>query len=270
MPFITYCTLLYSHTGHCYLKRILRDKMMLEETLPKRYKCSCLLNFQLLWLDKFYDFGNIFHGGFFLKEIWFWAVFLRTCQRLGFRSCKGLLILLFGRPRQQGGKVPDSRLETYWPYLTASPNPQIPRLLTGSRWRRQWWGSTRQCRCQKLLRMWYPRLGRSWFSPCVKTTIHPCHSWQPLLGSSLCQLCAEFWTSWTLPALVFMRALLRGWILSIGWHGRLEDQTAVISSRRQGWICARASICFFVFAFSWSIVALWCCVSLRWTAEWFR
>lgn len=63
MPFITYCTLLYGHTGDCYLKGILRDKMMLEE-ICQRVTCSHLLNSQTL-LDKCYNFGNIFHGGIF-------------------------------------------------------------------------------------------------------------------------------------------------------------------------------------------------------------
>lgn len=41
MPFIIYCTPPYAFicNGYCYLKRNLRDKIMLEKILPKSYKC---------------------------------------------------------------------------------------------------------------------------------------------------------------------------------------------------------------------------------------
>lgn len=39
MPFIINYTLLYAfiYNGHCYLKRILWDKIILEKILPKSY-----------------------------------------------------------------------------------------------------------------------------------------------------------------------------------------------------------------------------------------
>ena len=76
-----------------------------------------------------------------------------------------------------------------------------------------------------------------------KNHIHPCHSsWQPLLGSSLYQCCAEHLSLMDLACFGLMRALFRGWILSIGWHGRLRIRRLWFLSRLQGWICARASM----------------------------
>ena len=93
-----------------------------------------------------------------------------------------------------------------------------------------------------------------------KNRIHPCHSsWQPLLGSSLCQCCAEHLSLMDLACFGLMRALFRGWILSIGWHGRLRIRRLWFPSRLQGWICARASM----FILNWYIGALQCCVRFR-------
>ena len=152
--------------------------------------------------------------------------------------------------------MPDSRLETYWPYITASPNPQIPRLLTGSQWRLQRWGSSHQRCGQKSLRMWYLGLGHSWFSPCVKTIIYPTtpdsHCLALLYASFMLSfephgLCL-LWSSWEACSGLHERPAQR--LNSLHWMAwQTEDQTAVISSRRQGWICARASIWFVLFFF---------------------
>ena len=96
--------------------------------------------------------------------------------------------------------------------------------------------------------MWYPECGGYWYSPCTKATIHPCHSsWQPLLGSSLFQPRAEHLGLMDLACFGLMRALFRGWILSTGWHGRLRIRQLQFPLRLQGWIRARARICWVFF-----------------------
>ena len=44
------------------------------------------------------------------------------------------------------------------------------------------------------------------------------HFW----ASVYARVVLSIWASWTLSALVLMRAVLRDWILSIGWYGRLR------------------------------------------------
>ena len=151
-----------------------------------------------------------------------------------------------GRPRQQHGKVPDFRLEFSWPYCIASPKPQI--LMHTHR-------VTVTLMMTGILRI-MPLPSKVAVTMTLTTwiflilnlckTIHPCHSsWQQLLGNSLCQCYAEFWTAWILPALVFMRALFRGWILYIGWRDKLRIRQLWFPSRLQGWIFVRARFCFF-------------------------
>ena len=109
--------------------------------------------------------------------------------------------------------------------------------------------------------MWYSGCAGYWYSPCAKPTIHPCHSsWQPLLGSCLCQCCAEHLSLIDL-AFGLMRVLLRDWILSVGWHGRLMIRQLWFPLRLQGWICVRVRICSFLL--NWYIVALQCYARFR-------
>ena len=107
--------------------------------------------------------------------------------------------------------------------------------------------------------MWDPGCEDHWFSPCAKTTIHPVippnsHCWALLSAS----IVLSIWASWTLPALVLMRAVLRDWILSIRWHGRLRIRQLWFPSRLQGWICARASVLFIIISLAlfFSLVSL--------------
>ena len=89
----------------------------------------------------------------------------------------------------------------------------------------------------------------------------PCHSsWQPLLGSCLCQPCAEHLSLIDL-AFGIMRVLLRGWILSIGWLGRLTIRPLWFPSRLQGWIGVRVRISSFLLG--WYLVALQCYARFR-------
>ena len=109
--------------------------------------------------------------------------------------------------------------------------------------------------------MWYPGCAGYWYSPCAKTTIHPCHSsWQPLLGFCLCQHRAEHLS---LIDLAFgpMRVLLRDWILSPGCHSKLRIRQLWSPSRCQGWICVRVRICSLLL--NWYIVALQCYAMFR-------
>ena len=110
------------HTCHCYLKRILEDKIMLEKILSKSYKCSCLLNFQVLYQISVMILEIYFMGD--LKKNWLSPMFLNI-SKVRIQELQNLLILQIGRPRQQCGKVPDSRLEIYQPYHTVSPKSQI-------------------------------------------------------------------------------------------------------------------------------------------------
>ena len=113
--------------------------------------------------------------------------------------------------------------------------------------------------------MWDPGCEDHWFSPCAIKHNSPCHSsWQPLLGSSLCQCCAEHLSLMDLTCFGLMRAMLRGWILSIGLYGRLRIRQLWFPSRLRGWIYTRASILLLLLlSFNWYLVALQCCVRFR-------
>ena len=62
-----------------------------------------------------------------------------------------------------------------------------------------------------------------------KNRIHPCHSsWQPLLGSSLCQCCAEHLSLMDLACFGLHESRAQG-LDSLHWMAwQTEDQTAVI------------------------------------------
>ena len=148
-----------------------------------------------------------------------------------------------GRLRQRQRKVPYSRLEIHWPYLTASPKPQILSHTHSFTLMSAVMGVLTLALFPQVTSNVISRIWRLLIFILCKNRIHPCHSsWQPLLGSSLCQCCAEHLSLMDLTCFGLMRALFRGWILSTGWHGRLRIRRLWFPSRLQGWICARASM----------------------------
>lgn len=123
------------------------------------------------------------------------------------KGCKSLLILQIGRLRySKGRKVPDFRLEPNWPFHTVPPKPDSKATHSfHDAFRSD--GDPHISPVSEFALNVIPRMWRLWYSPCTKARIHhhQCSSWQPLLGSSLCQPRAEHlslmdpclhWYSW--------------------------------------------------------------------------
>ena len=146
--------------------------------------------------------------------------------------------------KQQCGKVPDSRLQICWPYSTASAKPQIlihtHRVMVTSA-------------VMEILTLKPLPSGVTWnVTPrmCSLLILTLCKKHNSALSFLLAGTAGLF----SLPELCWAiephglcllwshESLLRGWILSVGWHGRLIIRQLWFPSRLQGWMCARASI----------------------------
>ena len=131
--------------------------------------------------------------------------------------------------------MPDSRLETYWPHHTVSPKPWILKDTHGFTVMSAVMGMFTSALFSEVASKVISRMCRLLIFTLSKNQIHRCcFSWLPLLGSSLCQHCAEQLSLMDLASFGLMRALFRGWIFSTGWHGRPRIRQLQFPSRLQG------------------------------------